>query len=77
MSTDPLYPSQVFFMTPDIVTTHDMKFLILLAGLIAIMLILERLLCAFVRLLYKVQKLGNHVVSMHWLHIYICYIIRA
>ena len=38
MSTDPLYPSQVFFMMPD-------------SGLVAIMLILERFLCAFVRLL--------------------------
>ena len=48
MITDPLYPSQVFFMTPD---SSNSPRHVLLAGLVVIMLILGRFLCVFVRLL--------------------------
>ena len=45
-----------------VVITHGMKFLVLLAGLIAIMLILERFSCAFVRILTLCLRQG----PFHW-----------
>ena len=59
---EPLYPSQVFSMMPDSSDNPRHEILGSFSCLIAIMLILERFSCAFVRLLTLCLRQG----PFHW-----------